>query len=79
MDMHEWPAPISSITVATGRVREMYSHAIALGCTSVFRDPTSGKLTRIDQLSTNTATTLTAGRRLLCRNSAPIHAPRYLT
>jgi outer membrane receptor protein involved in Fe transport len=30
-------------------------------CTSVFRDPNSGKLTRIDQLSINTATLLTAG------------------
>ena len=30
-------------------------------CTSVFRDPNSGKLTRIDQVSINTATMLTAG------------------
>jgi hypothetical protein len=54
---------------------KMYSHAIALACTSMFRDPTSGKLTRIDQLSTNTATTLTAGGRRLCRNSAPFMPP----
>lgn len=30
-------------------------------CNSVFRDPNSGKLTRIDQISINTATLLTAG------------------
>jgi iron complex outermembrane receptor protein len=30
-------------------------------CTSVFRDPNSGKLTRIDQKSINTATLLTSG------------------
>jgi iron complex outermembrane recepter protein len=30
-------------------------------CTSVFRDPNSGKLTRIDQVSINTATLLTSG------------------
>src|SRR5450432_2508161 len=30
-------------------------------CTSVFRDPNSGKLTRVDQVSINTATLITSG------------------
>jgi iron complex outermembrane recepter protein len=36
-------------------------------CTSVFRDPNSGKLTRIDQVSINTATLLTSGVDLQSR------------